>query len=142
MTEITPQNAMDVLLAGCSMVRTKKSVEMLDGSKFEWWQTPLTLQQREMAQRQLPKKDKDNVLDLGLHVFALKATDENGQRLFQSAQVGDLKRKLPETVAADIMKEVFEDSLAEDFEDEETGEVTQLDFSTKNSKTPSKTTTS
>ena len=105
-------NGLAELKAAVSMKPTRRSVTMPNGATFEWWQTPLTLQQREIATKRAGKAS-DDILTVALCVLILKATDENGNRKFQQGDLEELKRDLPETVMGEIIGEVFRDSISE-----------------------------
>ena len=105
-------NGLAELKAAVSMKPTRRSVTMPNGATFEWWQTPLTLQQREIATKRAGKAS-DDILTVALCVLILKATDENGNRKFQQGDLDELKRDLPETVMGEIIGEVFRDSISE-----------------------------
>ena len=105
-------NGLAELKAAVSMKPTRRSVTMPNGSTFEWWQTPLTLQQREIATKRAGKQGED-VITVALCVFILKATDKTGNKLFQQGDLDELKRDLPETVMGEIIGEIFRDSISE-----------------------------
>ena len=94
------------------MAKSKRSVTMPNGSAFTWYQTPLTLAQREVATKRAGKQGED-VLTVALCVLILKATDEAGNKKFQQGDLDELKRDLPETVMGEIIQEVFRDSISE-----------------------------
>ena len=110
------------------MERSKRSVTMPDGTAFVWYQTPLTLKQREIATKRAGKLSED-VLTVACCVFISKATDEAGNKLFQQGELDELKNDIPETVMTEIISEVFRDSISEF--DEEGLEVVP-DLSPKN----------
>ena len=121
-------NGLAELKAAVSMAKTRRSVTMPNGAVFEWWQTPLTLAQREIATKRAGKAGED-VLTVALCVLILKATDEAGNKKFQQGDLEELKRDLPETVMGEIIQEVFRDSISE-FDEE--GIEISADVSPKN----------
>ena len=118
------------------MARSKRVVDLPDGTQFEWWQTPLTLSERERATKRAGK-DSEDTITVALCVLIMKATDQNGQKLFQQGELVDLKTELPETVIGQMVIEVFRDSLSEEDED---GEEGTIDVSPKSSSRNSKQT--
>ena len=121
-------NGLSQLKKAVTMERSKRSVTMPDGTAFVWYQTPLTLKQREIATKRAGKLSED-VLTVACCVFILKATDEAGNKLFQQGELDELKNDIPETVMTEIISEVFRDSISEF--DEEGLEVVP-DLSPKN----------
>jgi cell division inhibitor SulA len=79
----TPTRAIDRLRKAANLEPTKKNVELSDGSTFEMWVSPLTMAERERAQKQA-KSDDANAFALQLLIS--KALDENGAKLFAPAK--------------------------------------------------------
>ena len=129
-------NGLARLKKSISMARSKRVVDLPDGTQFEWWQTPLTLSERERATKRAGK-DSEDTITVALCVLIMKATDQNGQKLFQQGELVDLKTELPETVIGQMVIEVFRDSLSEEDED---GEEGTIDVSPKSSSRNSKQT--
>jgi hypothetical protein len=73
----TPTRAIDRLRKAANLEPTKKNVELSDGSTFEMWVSPLTMAERERAQKQA-KSDDANAFALQLLIS--KALDENGSQ--------------------------------------------------------------
>ena len=126
------------LKKGCAMARTERSVTLPNGQKFSWWQTPLTLAERERA-TQAAGKNKENPVFVGVQVMILKATNEAGQKLFQRGQFDELLNELPETVLGEIILELFRDSLTET--DDEGGQI-EINVTPKSSSPNSRRTAS
>jgi hypothetical protein len=120
-----------------SMKRTYRSVELENGSVFEWWMTPLTLGQRERATR-LAGKNSEDPISVALNVLVLKAEDQAGNKRFVLADVAELKNELPETLISELVQEVFRDTASASNGDEET----QVDLSQKKSSNSSRKTES
>ena len=80
-TTRSPLRAIDRLKKAANLDATKKYVELSDGTTFEMWVTPLTMAERERAQKG-PRGDDAN--EFALRLLIAKACDENGERLFQS----------------------------------------------------------
>ena len=108
-------SALDRLKKSVSMQPQRKSVELPDGSEFEFWMTPLTLAQRARAQKQAKS---DDATDFALQLLAMKALDETGQKLFQPGELAELRNELPATVVEALMLQLLADGEQE--EEEET----------------------
>lgn len=120
------------------MARTRRSITLPDGSVFEWFQTPLTLSQRERATK-LAGKNSDDTITVALCVLIMKATNQDGVKLFQQGELAELKTELPESVMGDLVMEVFRDTLSD--EDDE-GNIKEADVSPKSSSPSSRKTVS
>jgi cell division inhibitor SulA len=75
----TPTRAIDRLRKAANLEPTKKNVELSDGSTFEMWVSPLTMAERERAQKQAKSEDANA---FALQLLISKALDENGAKLF------------------------------------------------------------
>ena len=69
--------AIDRLRKAANLEPTKKKVTLSDGTTFEMWVAPLTLAEKERAQR-LAKSDDAN--EFALRLLLTKAQDENGEK--------------------------------------------------------------
>ena len=94
------------------MKRTHRSIELENGTVFEWWMTPLTLGQRERATR-LAGKNSEDPIAVALNVLVLKAEDQAGNKRFILADVAELKNQFPETLISELVQEVFRDTTSE-----------------------------
>ncbi|NBT53184.1 MAG: hypothetical protein EBT12_16840, partial [Marivivens sp.] len=79
----TKMSALDRLKKAANFTPSKRVVKLNDGTEFEMYVTPLTMSERERAQK-MPGGDDAN--GFGLNLLVNKAMDENGQRLFQAGQ--------------------------------------------------------
>ena len=131
-------NGLAQLKKGVSMARSKRSITLPNGDIFEWYQTPLTLSQRERATK-LAGKSSEDTITVALIVLIMKATNQEGQKLFQQGELAELKTELPESVMGDLVVEVFRDTLSE--QDEE-GNVTEVETAPKSSSPSSRKTAS
>ena len=91
MPVVTPTRAIDRLRKAANLEPTKKSVELSDGTTFEMWVSPLTMAERERAQKQA-KSDDANAFALQLLIS--KALDENGTQLFAPGEIDVLKNEV------------------------------------------------
>ena len=71
--------AIDRLRQAANLEPVKKTVELSDGSTFDMYVTPLTMAERERAQKNA-KSDDANAF--ALQLLLSKALDENGNKLF------------------------------------------------------------
>ena len=103
--------AIDRIKKAVSMSKTRREVELPDGSLFEFYMTPLTLAERAQAQK---KAKSDDATDFALQLLVTKARDENGQAMFHSAELGELRNELPASVVESIMLKLIQDDTEED----------------------------
>lgn len=87
-TQSASFRALDRLKKAANLVPTKKLVTLSDGSEFEFYSTPLTMAEREKAQK---NSDKDDAQAFALQLLIQKALDENGNRLFRAGEIAELK---------------------------------------------------
>ena len=108
-------SALDRLKKSVSMQPQRKSVELPDGTEFDFHMTPLTLAQRARAQKQAKS---DDATDFALQLLAMKALDETGQKLFQPGELAELRNELPATVVEALMLQLLADGEQEVEEEE------------------------
>ena len=108
--------ALDQLKAAVSMKAQRKTVELPNGSEFEFWMTPLTLAERGRAQKQAKS---DDATDFALQLLVSKATDENGVKLFNPGDIADLRNALPASLVEQVMLRL----IGNEEEEEEDQEV-------------------
>ena len=108
--------ALERLKKSVSMKPQRKAVDLPDGSEFEYFSTPLTLAQRAKAQKQ---SGSDDATSFALNLLVMKATDENGEKLFQAGEIAELRNELPASVVEALMLQLLSDA---DAEEEEEGE--------------------
>ena len=101
-----PTRAIDRLRKAANLEPTKKSVELSDGSTFEMWVSPLTMAERERAQKQA-KSDDANAFALQLLIS--KALDENGSKLFASGEIDVLKNEVKDKDLQTLMLAILTD---------------------------------
>jgi len=82
--------ALDRLKKAANLQPVKKVVTLSDGSEFEFYCTPLTMAERERAQ----KGTNDDANAFAIQLLVLKAQDDMGNRLFQMGEVAELKREV------------------------------------------------
>ena len=87
-------NALERLKKAANLEPIKKEITLSDGSPFTMYVTPLTMAERERAQRQA-RSDDTNAFALQLLIN--KALDENGQRLFKAGEIDILKNEVKDS---------------------------------------------
>jgi hypothetical protein len=102
----TPTRAIDRLRKAANLEPTKKNVELSDGSTFEMWVSPLTMAERERAQKQA-KSDDANAFALQLLIS--KALDENGSKLFAPGEIDVLKNEVKDKDLQTLMLAILTD---------------------------------
>ena len=108
--------AIDRLVAAVHMQPDKKSVELPDGSDFEFYMTPLTLAQRKRAQKQAKS---DDATDFALQLLINVARDENQAPLFTAGDLAVLRNSLPANLVDSLMLVILGATEEDDEEEEE-----------------------
>ena len=91
----------------------KREVELTNGDIFEFWSTPLTMAERERAQ----KGTKDDLNAMALQLLIQKATD--GVRMFTAGHAAELKNECKDADLQALMLAV----ISEEFKDSEEVDV-------------------
>ena len=105
-TTRSPLRAIDRLKKAANLDPIKKEIELSDGSVFEMWITPLTMAQRERAQKGAKSDDAN---EFALRLLMTKAQDENGQRLFNLGEIDVLKNEVKDADLQKLMLAVITD---------------------------------
>ena len=90
-TSRPPLRAIDRLKKAANLQATKREVELSDGTVFEMWVSPLTMAERERAQKGTKSDDAN---EFALRLLMTKAQDENGDRLFNAGEIDVLKNEV------------------------------------------------
>lgn len=98
--------AIDRLRKAANLEPIKKIVELSDGTKFEMWVAPLTMAERERAQKQA-KSDDANAF--ALQLLIAKALDENGAKLFSAGEIDVLKNEVKDKDLQALMLAILTD---------------------------------
>ena len=106
----TPVRAIDRLRKAANLEPTKKIVELSDGSTFDMWVAPLTMAERERAQKQAKS---DDATAFALQLLISKACDENGQKLFKPGEVDILKNEVKDKDLQTLMLAILTDDTEE-----------------------------
>jgi len=101
--------AIDRLRKAANLEPVKKEVKLSDGTIFEMYVTPLTMAERERAQRNA-KSDDANAF--ALQLLLAKAQDVNGQKLFSAGEIDVLKNEVKDKDLQALMLGVLTDDEA------------------------------
>jgi hypothetical protein len=93
-------DALQQLLAAVSMKPTLRSLELPNGTVFEFYAKPVTLAQRARAQK---LAGNDNASDFALQLLVMMAEDENGNPRFTAEAVPALRNRFPASLAESLM---------------------------------------
>lgn len=105
--------AIDRLRKAANLEPAKKTVELSDGTTFEMWVAPLTMAERERAQKQARSDDAGA---FALQLLIAKALDENGAKLFSAGEVDVLKNEVKDRDLQTLMLAVLTDEEVEDID--------------------------
>ena len=94
------QSALDRLRKAANLEPIKKQVKLSDGSIFDMYVTPLTMAERERAQKQVKGDDTNG---FALQLLLNKALDENGRKLFSAGEVDVLKNEVKDKDLQSLM---------------------------------------
>ena len=97
-------SALDRLRKAANLEPVQKEVTLSDGSLFEMYVSPLTMAERERAQRQA-KSDDANAF--ALQLLLSKAQDENGRKLFNPGEIDVLKNEVKDSDLQSLMLAVI-----------------------------------
>ena len=100
--------ALDRLKKVANLVPIKKTVKLSDDSEFEFYATPLTMAERERAQK---NAGSDEATAFALQLLVQKAKDEMGQPLFRSGEVAELKNEVRDEDLQTLMLAVITDQF-------------------------------
>ena len=98
------QSALERLRKAANLEPRKREVTLSDGSVFEMYVTPLTMAERERAQRQA-KSDDANAF--ALQLLLTKAQDADGRKLFNAGEIDVLKNEVKDADLQNLMLAVI-----------------------------------
>ena len=81
-------SALERLKKAANLTPTKRTVTLSDDTVFEFYSAPLTMAERERAQK-MPGGDDTN--GFALNLLVTKAVDDTGKRLFTAGEIAELK---------------------------------------------------
>ena len=97
-------SALDRLRKAANLEPVKKEVTLSDGSVFEMYVTPLTMAERERAQKQARSDDANA---FALQLLIAKAQDADGRKLFNAGEIDVLKNELKDADLQNLMLAVI-----------------------------------
>ena len=93
------------LKKAANLTPVKRAVTLGDGTVFEMWASPLTMAERERAQK-MPGGDDAN--GFALNLLVLKAMDDTGKRLFQAGEIAELRNEVQDSDLQAMMLAVIQ----------------------------------
>ena len=102
--------AIDRLKKAANLEAVKRTVELSDGSEFEMWVTPLTMAEREKAQK---RAGSDDANAFALQLLIAKAQDDVGQALFIPGEIDVLKHEVKDKDLQALMLAILTDDEQE-----------------------------
>jgi len=101
-----PTRAIDRLRKAANLEPSKREVELSDGSVFEMYVSPLTMAERERAQKQAKS---DDASAFALQLLISKAKDESGKKLFSAGEIDVLKNEVKDKDLQSLMLAILDD---------------------------------
>ena len=101
-----PVRAIDRLRKAANLEPTKREIELSDGSVFEMYVSPLTMAERERAQKQAKSED---ATAFALQLLITKAQDANGAKLFSAGEIDILKNEVKDKDLQALMLGILDD---------------------------------
>ena len=102
--------AIDRLKKAANLEATKKVVTLSDKTEFEMWVTPLTMAERERAQK---RAGSDDANAFALQLLISKAQDELGEALFIAGEIDVLKNEVKDKDLQALMLAILTDEQEE-----------------------------
>ena len=103
----TTGRAIDRLRKAANLQPSKRVVELSDGTQFDFYCTPLTMAERERAQK---NAGTDDANAFALQLLIAKAQDENGQKLFSAGEIDVLRNEVRDADLQKLMLAVISDN--------------------------------
>lgn len=103
--------AIDRLKKAANLKSSKKEVTLNNGDEFEFYSTPLTMAQRERANRDAKS---DDINQFALQLLLSKATDESGGKLFSPGDLAALKNEVRDDDLQKLMLAVIQEPEGEE----------------------------
>jgi len=105
--------ALDRLKKAANLAPVKKLVKLSDGTDFEFYCSPLTMAEREKAQKDA---GSDEATAFALQLLVQKAKDDAGQPLFRSGEIAELKNEVRDEDLQSLMLAIItkDDELTKD----------------------------
>ena len=102
--------AIDRLKKAANLEAVKRVVELSDGTEFEMWVTPLTMAERERAQK---RAGADDANAFALQLLISKAQDDAGRALFVPGEIDVLKNEVKDKDLQSLMLAILTDDEEE-----------------------------
>ena len=102
--------AIDRLKKAANLEAVKRVVELSDGTEFEMWVTPLTMAERERAQK---RAGSDDANAFALQLLISKAQDDAGRALFVPGEIDVLKNEVKDKDLQSLMLAILTDDEEE-----------------------------
>ena len=96
--------ALDRLKKAANLTPVKKLVKLADGTEFEFYCTPLTMAERERAQK---NAGTEEATAFAMQLLVQKAMDENGEKLFRPGEIAELKNEVRDADLQTLMLAVI-----------------------------------
>lgn len=105
--------ALERLKKAANLKATRRSVTLSDGTEFEFYSSPLTMSERERAQKDARS---DDINQFALQLLVVKAKDEGGRRLFSPGDIASLKNDVRDDDLQSLMVAIVSQAEGEDEE--------------------------
>ena len=102
--------AIDRLRKAANLEPSKREVKLSDGSVFEMYVTPLTMAERERAQKQAKS---DDATAFALQLLISKGMDVNGNKLFSPGEIDILKNEVKDKDIQSLMLAILDEGEEE-----------------------------
>jgi hypothetical protein len=99
-----PMRALDRLKKAANLTPIKKCVKLSNGDEFEFYCTPLTMAERERAQK---NAGSDEATAFAMQLLVQKAKDENGEAMFRAGEIAELKNEVRDADLQTLMLAVI-----------------------------------
>mgnify|MGYP001354669394 FL=1 len=103
----TTTSALDRLRKAANLELSKREVILSDGSTFEMYVSPLTMAEREIAQK---RAKSDDINLYALQLLITKAKDENGNPLFRAGEIDVLKNEVKDSDLQKLMMATIDET--------------------------------
>ena len=112
-------SALSRLRKAANLKATKRTVTLGNGDVFEFWSSPLTMAQRERAQKDAKS---DDINQFALQLLVNKALDENGNRMFGPGDLAALKNEIRDSDLQALMVAVIKEEEEEEIDMKSSGD--------------------
>ena len=107
-------SAIDILKKAANLRPSKRTVILNDGTVFTFFCSPLTMQERERANKEA---QSDDVNQFAMRLLINKATNEHGAPLFTVADLPELKRNCRDEDVQKLLLAVIQEDEEEEITD-------------------------